>query len=89
MNVNQTWKKKEFSMETATLFTTKDLLKDMSTILTTNTLTLTLMKKKLGDLIAWILMQVYFIKKLKQYETQVTSNSDKKESKNQIKEICD
>jgi hypothetical protein len=56
MNVNQTWKKKEFSMEIATLFTTKDLLRDMSTILTTNTLTLTLMKKKLGDLIAWILM---------------------------------
>ena len=56
MNVNQTWKKKEFSMEIATLYTTKDLLRDMSTILTTNTLTLTLMKKKLGDLIAWILM---------------------------------
>jgi hypothetical protein len=56
MNVNQTWKKKEFSMEIATLFTTKDLLRDMSTILITNTLTLTLMKKKLGDLIAWILM---------------------------------
>ncbi len=89
MNVNQTWKKKEFSMEIATLFTTKDLLRDMSTILITNTLTLTLMKKKLGDLIAWILMQVYFIKKLKQYETQEISNSDKKESKNQIKEICD
>ena len=89
MNVNQTWKKKEFSMEIATLYTTKDLLRDMSTILTTNTLTLTLMKKKLGDLIAWILMQVYFIKKLKQYETQEISNSAKKESKNQIKEICD
>jgi hypothetical protein len=56
MNVNQTWKKKEFLMATATLFTTKDLLRDMSTILITNTLTLTLMKRKPGGLIAWIFM---------------------------------
>ena len=69
MNVNQIWKKKEFLMETATSFTIKDLIKDMFIILTINTRTHTLMKKKLEDLIALIFMLLYLIQKLKQYET--------------------
>jgi len=61
MNVNQIWKKKEFLMETATPFTIKDLIKDMFIILTINTRTHTLMKKKLEDLIALIFMLLYLI----------------------------